>query len=150
MLDSNILVYAADSISPYHKESMKFRDQGAKGEVAACLCTTVLNEFHAIVTDPNRVENPLTYQQALKELNQYRKAFVIYYPTEEVLDELTNLLKKHEITSQKVFDSFIVATMLANGIKKIYTANQNDFEKFEEIEVDGPEEIPPQKSDLNE
>ena len=45
LLDSNVIVYAADKASPYHKISKSLRDKGVKGEVFLCVCPQVLVEF---------------------------------------------------------------------------------------------------------
>ena len=45
------------------------------------------------------------------------------------------LLKKYEVTRQEVFDLNLVATMLSNNLKRIYTYNRDHFIKFTEVEV---------------
>jgi hypothetical protein len=42
---------------------------------------------------------------------------------------------RHPATRGKIFDLQLVATMLGNGVRKIYTLNRSDFEPFDEIEV---------------
>jgi predicted nucleic acid-binding protein len=37
-----------------------------------------------------------------------------------------------------IFDLQLVATMLANGVRRIYTFNRSDFEVFEELMVLAP------------
>jgi predicted nucleic acid-binding protein len=48
------------------------------------------------------------------------------------------LAEKHEVTGADVFDLQLVATMLENGVKRIYTYNRDDFEPFGELEVISP------------
>lgn len=60
LLDTNILVYAADRNSSYHEAALLLRDKGLKGESPVCVCPQVLNEFFAIITDPKRANNPRT------------------------------------------------------------------------------------------
>jgi predicted nucleic acid-binding protein len=45
------------------------------------------------------------------------------------------LLRRHPVTGGDVFDMQIVATILANGVQRIYTFNTDDFEKFQELAV---------------
>jgi hypothetical protein len=40
-----------------------------------------------------------------------------------------------QVTRQTIFDLFIVATKLGNGVNRIYTFNDQDFSLFTEIEV---------------
>jgi hypothetical protein len=45
------------------------------------------------------------------------------------------LLQRHPVVGADIFDLQIVATMLANGIQRIYTFNPSDFEFFGELKV---------------
>ena len=57
--------------------------------------------------------------------------------------QTTHLLRRHPVTGGSVFDLQIVATMLANGINRIYTFNGDDFRLFSELRV-VPWVVPPQ------
>ena len=71
LLDSNVLVYAADKKSPFYKPSRVLRSSGIKGEILLCVCPQVLAEFFAIVTDPKRVKNPISSKEAIREVEKY-------------------------------------------------------------------------------
>ncbi|MBI4652318.1 PIN domain-containing protein [Candidatus Desantisbacteria bacterium] len=136
-LDTNILVYAADTSSPFHSPSKKLRDRGIKGNLAICISPQVLCEFFTVVTDPKKVTNPKTSEEALKEITKYietDKFFKIFF-TKESLKKTVELVEKYKIKKQEIFDIQIVATMLSNNITKIYTYNTEHFSKFKEIEV---------------
>lgn len=60
------------------------------------------------------------------------------YPGPELIEIMIDLLKRHKITKQKIFDLQLVATMLSNGVNQIYTYNKKDFLKFKEIKVFNP------------
>ncbi len=138
LLDSNILVYAADRESPYHAQVKSFRDKAVQGAISACVSPTVLTEFYAIVTDPKRVRTPLPPQNALQEVEMYRRALKVIYPSSVAMEKLKDLLSKYRTKGQDVFDLFIVATMLEHGVEAIYTINRKDFSRFDEIRVEGP------------
>jgi predicted nucleic acid-binding protein len=38
LLDSNVLVYAADETLPQHEPARNFREKGLRGEVPLCVC----------------------------------------------------------------------------------------------------------------
>ena len=59
LLDTNVLVYAADVSSPFYEIARTLRDRGLKGEIILCVCPQVLNEFFAVVTNPRRVTHPV-------------------------------------------------------------------------------------------
>jgi predicted nucleic acid-binding protein len=48
------------------------------------------------------------------------------------------LLGRHAVEGAGVFDLQIVATMLANGVQRIYTFNPGDFQVFAELTVVAP------------
>lgn len=48
---------------------------------------------------------------------------------------------QHPVTGQDIHDLHLAATMISNGIKKIYTFNAKDFEPIPGIEVLDPEAI---------
>lgn len=51
--------------------------------------------------------------------------------------ELVRRYPQH-VTNRKIFDAQLVATMLAHGVRRIYTFNVSDFSPFAEIEVIEP------------
>lgn len=53
----------------------------------------------------------------------------------DLITRLLNLIRKYPVTQQKVFDLQLVATMLGNGVDRIYTYNRSDFEQIDELEV---------------
>ncbi len=67
LIDTNILVYAADTTSPFHAASKTLRDRGMKGEISLCVTPQVLLEYFAVVTSPKRVTNPIEPEQAIEE-----------------------------------------------------------------------------------
>jgi len=140
LLDSNILIYALDSTSVYHFEARSLREEALKDKIQACVCPQVLMEFFAVITNSRKVKTPLTPQKAREEVEKYLKATNILkiYPSDDILERMLFLLKKYEIKGVQVFDLQLVATMLANGITRIYTYNQSDFAKFGEIEAITP------------
>ncbi|MFQ5740783.1 MAG: type II toxin-antitoxin system VapC family toxin [Acidobacteriota bacterium] len=138
LLDTNILVYAADQESLFHQETRSFRDEAVHGRVSACVSPTVLKEFYAIVTDSKRVRNPLSPANALQEVQAYRQALKVIYPSSAAMDRLKELIDRYPVKGQEIFDVFLVATMLEHGVGTIYTANVRHFEKFKEIRVKSP------------
>jgi len=137
LLDSNILIYADQELSPFHIQAKALRDKGVRGEIPLCVCPQVLLEFFAVVTNPRRVTNPLSPSEAMEEVKKYLRAKNILkiYPREDIIERIADLSQKHRITGSRIFDLKLVATMLSNGIRRLYTYNQDHFRDFEEIEV---------------
>jgi uncharacterized protein len=137
VIDTNVLVYAADGTSAFHQPSKHLRDSGIQGEVSLCIFPQIFSEFFAVITDSRRVNYPRTQEEAATEIEKYLKAeqMLKLYPGPDVMDIMLDLLRSYEIKKQEIFDLQLVATMLSNNIKRIYTFNRGHFDKFVEIET---------------
>lgn len=140
LVDTNVLIYAADESSQYHKVSKELRDKAIRGELHLCVFPQIIYEFFAVITDPRRVANPRSHQEAVQEIENYYKAPLLLklYPGPDVIDITIELLKRYEVRKQEVFDLQLVATMISNGIRRIYTFNHEHFRKYTEIETVEP------------
>ena len=97
----------------------------------------MLAEFYAIITDPRRVSAPYTAAEAWQEVEKIRhKRGIRILPVPvDVVDRWLELLQAHPVTRARVFDLQLVATMLGNEVRSIYTFNVRDFTPFSELEV---------------
>jgi predicted nucleic acid-binding protein len=134
------LVYAADNTSPFHQAAKALGEKGVRGETSLCLCPQILHEFFAIVTDPKRVGNPRSQEEALTEVEKYfySKNILKIYRGPNIIDKTLELLKQYKITKQGIFDLYLVATMLFNNVTRLYTYNLEHFTRLKEIEVLSP------------
>jgi uncharacterized protein len=138
LVDTNILVYAADTSSSFHEPSRQLRDRGFRGEIPLVVTPQVLMEFFAVITSPRRVTTPRSPEEARAEVEKYARAANILkmYPDSTALEQTLDLMQQHpQVTRQDIFDLFLVATMMANGVTRIYTFNQQHFTRFAGIEV---------------
>ena len=53
----------------------------------------------------------------------------------DIVERWLGLLQTHPVTRARIFDVQLVATMLGNGVRRIYTFNVRDFTPFPELEV---------------
>jgi len=136
LIDSNVLIYAADLESEFQENARNLLDQGMDGKVSLCVSSQVLLEFFSVVTNPRRVNNPRSPEDAIEEIKKYLSSrLTVIVPGDEITEKILDLCKRHPVKGQGIFDLQMVATMLSNGITKIYTYNVNHFRPFEEIEV---------------
>jgi predicted nucleic acid-binding protein len=139
LLDTNILVHAAGASSPRHAKAKVLRDQAAEGQFDACIAAQVLTEFYAVVTDVRRFQPALTPRQAQKELRAYLSSSLnLILPKETTMSHMLQLIGSRAVRRGKIFDVFLAATMLDNGVTKIYTENTTDFEEIGGIEAVDP------------
>jgi len=138
LVDTNVLVYAADTASSFHEPSRQLRDRGFRGEIPLVVTPQVLMEFFAVITSPRRVTTPRSPEEARAEVEKYARTvnMLKIYPDSTALEHTIELLQRHpQVARQEVFDLFLVATMMANGVTRIYTYNQQHFTRFAGIEV---------------
>jgi predicted nucleic acid-binding protein len=139
LLDTNILVHATGAQSRRHAKAKELRDQAAAGQFEACIAAQILIEFYAVVTDPRRFQPALTPGQAQRELRTYLSSpLKLILPKETTVTRMLNLLGSRSVKAGRVFDIFLAATMLDNGVQSIYTENVSDFQGITGIDAINP------------
>jgi len=140
LIDTNILVYANNKDSEFHSICKTIIEKAVRGEIKATIAIQNLIELYAIITDKRKVEFPLSPAKAKELIGFYRDGnnIRIIAPGVKTIDTLAELIEKHSPKAQSVFDYFLVATMLDNGVHGIYTANSQHFKHFDSIRVVNP------------
>ena len=140
LFDANLLVHAHARRSPFHEAAKRLIDRAADGELEACLVPQVLCEFFAVATNERLFKPALSPKEATREITVYwtKSHFQRVVPHETTLERLLGLLERHPVTEQRIFDAFLVATMLDNEVRTIYTQNVKDFQDYPEIQVINP------------
>lgn len=140
LLDSNVLIYAHNSSSPFHKMARSILNDALTGRIEGCVSFQNLYEVYSIITDPKRVGKPLSIKDARKLLLVYLNADNLpkIYTKSTNLAVTIELLKSMEAKKQQIFDLVLVATMIENDIGGIYTADETFFKKFKFLEVINP------------
>jgi predicted nucleic acid-binding protein len=136
-LDTNVLVYALYADAEHHRAARLLTERARDPHAALCFTPQVLAEFYAVVTNPRRVteaKSPEVVLDAIANLIAMPGLTLLPFPL-DLVSRWTALLRQHPVIGRKVFDVQLVATLLANGVKKLYTFNRADFEPFAEIEV---------------
>jgi predicted nucleic acid-binding protein len=140
VLDANVLAYALNVDAPQHAASLALLEAGSDPSVTLYVTSQILCELYSVITNPRRVAVASSSAEALGAI-----ADILALPGMQVLPAPArvvagwmSLLKRHPVTGGNVFDLQIVATMLANGISRIYTFNSDDFNVFSELVVVTP------------
>ena len=144
VIDANVLAYALNGAAPQHAASQALIDATLNPSNALYVTSQILCEFYSIITNPKRFPKVCSAVQAaeiISELLLLPGLHVLPAPS-EVVAGWVQLLERHPVTGGDVFDLQIVATMLANGIRRIYTFNVDDFEVFSELVVVHPNTLP--------
>lgn len=134
LVDTNILVYSLNTISPKYSQSQEFlRDHIDELVVAH---QNILEAFR-VLTHP-KFPKPRSQKNVLQALESITKEIEIIHPRLETYYIILDLLKRYAIRGDQVFDIYLTATALSNGIEVIATDNEKDFKKFTEIKIINP------------
>ena len=140
LLDTNILVHAYNKSSNYQKSASSVIKKAMQGDIEAYLAPQVLYEFFAIVTNPKRVEHPMSLDEAadlcadLWECREIEKVD----PTPLAPKEVFKLVKELKLSKGKVFDCVLAITAKENKLEAIYTENVDDFKNYGLIKALNP------------
>lgn len=135
LADSNIIIYAINISSPKHKVAQNFIKENA-GKLAVAH----QNIFEAlrVLTHP-RLPNPMKPDEAIRAVETIATMVrVVVAPDDKTHHLALALIKKHSLVAEQIFDAYLAATALANGIDTIATDNISDFEKFTSVKVFNP------------
>ncbi len=136
LIDSNILVYAYDKFDiEKNKKSMQILEKCWKKELKLAVSIQNLSEFYVVTT--KKFKAPIEkniISNITKKIIEF-EYWKILIPKESTLIKAMEINEKY---NTEYYDSLIAATMLENGITKIYTENVKDFVKIKELEVINP------------
>ena len=135
LLDSNILIYAYNQSSPFHKKAFSLLRDVLEKKVKGVITHQNLLEFYSISTDPKRVEKAISPQACSEVVKDLRQNLSLIYPNVESFNKLLFLIDEHRLKGARIFDAYLVATCVSNGITNILTVNKEDFINFSEIKV---------------
>lgn len=134
LVDSNILIYAINRRSSKHTSAQNFLQNNKDNlEVAH---QNILESLR-VLTHP-KFPFPMKIQDALKAINNIIKTCRVIYPEDKTYHITLLLIKENKPVSDQIFDAYLVATALSNGISTIATDNVRDFKKFKEIKIINP------------
>jgi len=140
VVDTNILVYAANRYSPRHEPCRKLLLEWRGRSEPWYLTWGIIYEFLRVSTHPNVLDKPFSFDSAWRFLEA-----VLATPAVGVLGETERhgeLVKEVAsavpgISGNLVFDAHTAILMREHGIRRIYT-HDADFRRFPFLEVIDP------------
>ena len=81
---------------------------------------------------------PLTIKNTVNAIDDLASTFRVISPKDETILVFHALLQKYACTSNAIFDAYLTATALTNGVSVIATDNERHFRIFEEITIYNP------------
>lgn len=137
LVDTNVLVNSVYEGAEHFAPSRTLIERAKASDAGLCVLPQNIAEFYAAVTSAKRVTEPKTADEALAAIDAFlalRGLELLPLPA-DVVSRLLELLRANPVTGLRVYDFHLVAAMLGSGVKRIYTFNTRDFERFSELEV---------------
>ncbi|MBI3666069.1 MAG: PIN domain-containing protein [Acidobacteria bacterium] len=140
VIDTNVLVYAANSACPEHAVCRGLLDHARKGSLPWYLTWSILYEFLRVTTHPRVLGKPWAIQEAWRFV-----AAVLASPNVAALTETDRhsavaaqiLNEVPAVRGNLLHDAHTAILMREHGIRRIYTRDA-DFHRFSFLEVIDP------------
>ena len=138
-LDTNILLYASDSDSPYHEQARSFLDACMHQEELFCLGWPTVMSYLRIATHLSVFVRPLTPKEAMANIGTLLSLPHSRFLSEEegFWDIYQELTAEVPTRGNLVPDAHLAAILRQHGVKKLYT-HDRDFQKFAFLDVRDP------------
>jgi len=131
-VDTNVLVYAIVEGAPFQEKARAALIRVAREETPT-ISRQVLREYVAVVTRPQTWGTPLGLTAAMADAAAFADRFRLLEDGPAAWDCLRELSLHCDFGGRQVHDANIVATMLANGERRLLTFNASDFRRFEPL-----------------
>jgi len=136
LIDTNILVYAFDSSSPYHQTGASILRLCFKQKISGHITHQNITEFSKVFIEKYKI-SPLKLKPEIRKIT-HRLNLELILPTPQTLPHFIKLLKFSKVKGTHIFDLYLAATMLSNRINKIITFNTKDFAPIPELQTHHP------------
>ena len=138
-VDSNILIYAHRTDSPFHDRAASRITELAQGGSAWGIPWPCVHELLAIVTNPRVYDPPTAVGVALDYMEGLIQSpsLVLLAETEVHWNTLRPLMVVGRIVGGRVHDARIAAICIQHGVRELWSADR-DFSRFPDLTVINP------------
>ena len=140
VVDTNILVYAANRDSPFHRPCRRLVEESMGRRSAWYLTWGICYEFLRVVTHPRVLRSPWRIEPAWKFLGTLLDSagLGVLLPTDRHRGVIEELLREvPRLAGNIIHDVHTAALMREHGIGRIYTRD-TDFHRFPFLDVVDP------------
>ena len=139
-IDVNILLYGSDESSPFHSRAVTFLESCATRDEPIYLCYLTLMSYMRMATHPRIFTNPLTPNEALKNVDRLAKLPHVRLISERVgyLELYRDVTKNASVRANLVPDAHLASILRQHGVPTLYTNNVDDFKRFGSLDMRNP------------
>lgn len=138
LVDANLLLFAFDDTSPFHKQSSAWLTTRLNGAAPVGLPWQSLVAFVRISTQPKALAEPITPDEAWAQVQEWLEPDVAWIPTptDRHANVLGRLIRTYQLRSNLIPDAHLAALAIEHGLT--LCSADTDFERFEELAWENP------------
>ena len=138
-VDTNLLVYAHRSDSPFHRSAREILEGLRNRPAAWAVPWPCVHEFLAIVTHPRVFKTPTPLAAAFSAVAAWGAAGNLQWlaESEGYLDKLRALAAAARLQGPRIHDARIAALCLHHGVRELWSADR-DFSHFPQLVTRNP------------
>lgn len=138
-VDTNILVYAHRSDSPFHIAAAKAIRRLVEAHASWAIPWPCIHEFLSTVTHPRAYRPPTPFTGAASALDQLLGAsnVTLLHETEGHWEVLRRIVSEAKIAGPAIHDARIAAICIGHGVQALWSADR-DFHRFAGLKVVNP------------
>lgn len=133
IVDANVLLYAADSTSAFHKVSKTWLEDALNGPTRVGFPWISLTAFQRIATHPRVSASPLAPQEAWSFVTDWLEADQAWvpHPGDRHAEILGRFLRDGDLRGNLVTDAHLAALAIEHGVG--ICSFDSDFARFPEV-----------------
>ncbi|MFN0035093.1 MAG: type II toxin-antitoxin system VapC family toxin [Saprospiraceae bacterium] len=132
-IDTNILVYANNSLSPFCTAARTKLNEAITAYENLWVSRQVFREFAAVVSREMLAAGNPDFGKLASVIQQFERDFLVAEDSSKVTLQWLSLLKETKSAGKQVHDANIAATMLTHSIGSVLTHNISDFQRFSHL-----------------
>lgn len=131
-MDTNLLLYALNAASPFHREAYAWMSSIQRDEDVA-VSEFVLAELYGLLRNPAVLGKPLSAEEAVEVIQVYRnhpRWRLLGFPLESrhLHDQLWKMAAGKSFAFRRLYDARNALTMIVQGVTEFATVNAKDYE----------------------
>ena len=138
-VDSNLLVYAHRSDSPWYEAAADALARLATARASWAIPWPCIHEFISVVTHPKIYAPPSRLAQALDQIEAWLESpsLVLIGEAEGYWPEFRRTLEDSRVIGPRVHDARIAAICELHGVRELWTQDR-DFSRFPRLQTENP------------
>jgi len=129
-VDTNILVFANVLNSPFHEKAKAKLIELIDNEYELYISNQIIREYLSVLSRPDANGKRIVDELLINDIKRFRTEYYVLFENNQTLNYLQMLLTYCPTGGKQIHDANLVATMIENELKVLFTHNIADFKRF--------------------